>query len=284
MNTSGGRSMIPMRQPWLLSLLAALAFAASAGAAAGLDKGPPAGWKASSPRDEIRPEMTYLPGGGRDGKGCFVIKQDGREGLHGFWSRAFDVKGGGHYRIQAWRRLRGVATPRVSAAVRVLWQDDRGRKVPLDEPAAKGYLIGWTPTAEAEYPGDGQTDPDGWTEVSETYRAPSKATRAVVELHGQWAPGGTIEWAQVSFTAVAPPKPRTVRLATVHFRPRGKSPRENCRELAPLVAEAARQTARARPMRSAPRPCRGPRRSSSPPWRRSTTCTSWPASSSATGT
>jgi predicted amidohydrolase len=235
--------MIPMRQPWLLSLLAALAFAASAGAAAGPDKGPPAGWKASSPRAEIRPEMTWLPGGGPDGKGCFVIKQDGREGLHGFWSRAFDVKGGGHYRIQAWRHLRGVATPRVSAAVRVLWQDDRGRKVPLEEPAAKGYLIGWTPTAEAEYPSDRQTDPDGWTEVSDTYRAPSKATRAVVELHGQWAPGGTIEWAQVSFTAVAPPKPRTVRLATVHFRPKGKSPMENCREFAPLVAEAARQKA-----------------------------------------
>src|SRR6516165_8651407 len=110
--------MIPMRQPWLLSLLAALAFAASAGAAAGPDRGPPAGWKASSPRAEIRPEMTYLPGGGRDGKGCFVIKQDNREGLHGFWSRPFDVKGGDHYEIQAWRRVRGVATPRLSAAVR----------------------------------------------------------------------------------------------------------------------------------------------------------------------
>jgi predicted amidohydrolase len=235
--------MIPMPQPWLLSLLAALALTASAGAAAGPDRGPPAGWKASSPRAEIRPEMTYLPGGGRDGKGCFVIKQDNREGLHGFWSRPFDVKGGDHYEIQAWRRVRGVATPRLSAAVRVLWQDNRGRKVPLDEPAAKGYLIGWTPTAEAEYPSDRQTDKDGWTEVSDTYRAPSKAARAVVELHGQWAPGGTIEWSGVSFAAVPQPKPRTVRLATVHFRPRGRSPQDNCHEFAPLVAEAARQKA-----------------------------------------
>ena len=34
-----------------------------------------------------------------------------------------------------------------------------------------------------------------------------------------------------------------MRLATVHFRPKGKSPQENRREFAPLVAEAARQKA-----------------------------------------
>jgi predicted amidohydrolase len=235
--------MNPMRHRWLLSLLAAWVSPVFAGDEARSGKEPPAGWKASSPRAEIRPEMTYLAHGGRDGKGRFVIKQDGREGLHGYWSRSFAVKGGSHYRLQAWRRVKGVPTARVSAGVRILWQDDRGRKVPLDEPAARGYLVGWTPTAEPEYPTDKQADRAGWTEVSDTYRAPSKATRAVVELHGQWAPGGTIEWSQVSFAAVPAPRARTVRLATVHFRPRGRSPRENRREFAPLIAEAARQKA-----------------------------------------
>ncbi len=203
--------------------------------------GQPAGWKACSPRDEIRPAMTYRADGGRGGKGRFVIRHDDREGLHGYWSRSFEVQGGSHYRLEAWRRVTGVATPRLSAPVRVLWQDDRGRKVPLDDPAAKGYLIGWKPTAEAEYPTDKRTDSAGWTEVSDTYRAPSKATRAVVELHGQWAPGGTIEWSEATFAGVPAPKGRTVRLAAVHFRPGGKSPQENCRDFAPLVAEAARQ-------------------------------------------
>ena len=235
--------MNPMRQPWLLAALAAWAFPAFAGDQARGGTEAPAGWKASSPRAEIRPEMDYRADGGRDGRGRFVIRQDGREGLHGYWSRAFPVTGGGHYRLQAWRRVTGVATPRRSAAVRLQWQDDRGRKVPLDEPAARGYLVGWVPTAEAEYPADQQTDAAGWTEVSDTYRAPSKATRAVVELHGQWAPGGTVEWSDVTLAAVPPPKGRTVRLAAVHFRPSGRSPRENCREYAPLVAEAARRKA-----------------------------------------
>jgi predicted amidohydrolase len=47
----------------------------------------------------------------------------------------------------------------------------------------------------------------------------------------------------VSFAETKAPPPRTVRLATVHFRPSGKSPRTNCEEYAPLIAEAAKQKA-----------------------------------------
>ena len=53
------------------------------------------------------------------------------------------------------------------------------------------FLHGGTPMAEPEWPRDRETDKGGWTEVSDTYRAPGKATRAVVELHLRWAPGGT---------------------------------------------------------------------------------------------
>ena len=34
-----------------------------------------------------------------------------------------------------------------------------------------------------------------------------------------------------------------MRLATIHYKPTGKSPRQNCEEYAPLIAEAARQKA-----------------------------------------
>src|SRR5262249_18779085 len=76
-----------------------------------------------------------------------------------------------------------------------------------------------------------------------TYRAPEKATRAVVELHLLWAPRGKIEWSDVSLSETKPPAGRKVRLAAVHFRPSGKSPEANCKEFASLVAEAARQKA-----------------------------------------
>jgi predicted amidohydrolase len=231
-------------------LLSAAIIAVTAGAVASAMKGearadaqPADGWSTAAPRDELRPKFEFRSTGGRDGKGCFVISQDSRDGLHGFWTKTFPVEGGQHYQFHAMRRLQRVASPRRSAVARVIWQDDKGRKVPHDEPADKGYLTGWVPTAEPEYPTDKIADSDGWVEVSDTYRAPSKAARGVVELHGQWAPGGTIEWSEVSFKQVSPPPARTVRLAAVHFRPKGKTPEENREQFVPLIEDAARQRA-----------------------------------------
>jgi predicted amidohydrolase len=90
---------------------------------------------------------------------------------------------------------------------------------------------------------DGPQDADGWVTVSGCYRAPAKATRAVVELHLQHAPNGRIAWSDCTVEKTAPPAPRKVRLATVHYFPHGKTPRENCEEFAPHIAEAARQRA-----------------------------------------
>jgi predicted amidohydrolase len=205
---------------------------------------PPAGWETASPRDEIRPLFSFDPAGGPHKTGSWVIAADDREGLHGWFRKTFPVTGGKSYRFHAVRKVHGVPVPRRSVVARVVWRDDAGRPVPLSEPPAKGYLTGYAGPSEPEYPTDRGTDAQGWTEVSDTYRAPAKATRAVVELHLQWAPpGGKVEWAGVTFAETAAPAGRKVRLATVHFRPSGKSPRANCEEYAPLVAEAAKQKA-----------------------------------------
>ena len=110
-------------------------------------------------------------------------------------------------------------------------------------PNSRSRRSGTSPRAEPEHPTDGATDSQGWTTVGGVYRAPAKATRAVVELHLQWAPEGIAEWSDVEFAPTAAPTPRKVRLATIHYKPTGKSPRENCEEYAPLIAEAARQKA-----------------------------------------
>ncbi len=203
----------------------------------------PAGWQPASPRDEIRPQFAYDPKGGPRGEGSFVISADGRQGLHGYWQKTFAVSGGKHYRFSSLRKVSRVPLPRRSAVVRILWQDEQGRPVPMDAPAVSGYLVGWKGTAEPEHPTDKATNKDGWTEVSDTYLSPAKATRAVAELHLLWAPGGRIEWSDVSLAETSPPPGRKVRLAAVHFRPGGKSPQANREEFAPLIAEAARQRA-----------------------------------------
>ena len=216
-------------------LLLALALIPFPAFAAGL----PDGWQTASPRDEIRPRFDFDPTGGPDHSGSFVITHDQREGLDGWFQRAYVVTGGRSYRFDAFRKTADVALARRSAVVRILWHDDAGHKVPADVPEEMGHAA----SAEADYPADGATDSQGWTEVSGVYRAPDKATHAVVEMHLQWAPKGSVQWSDVHFGESPALPPRIVRLATVHYKPTGKSPRRNCEEYAPFVVEAARQKA-----------------------------------------
>src|SRR5437762_2438884 len=98
------------------------------------------GWTAAAPRDEIRPEFAYDPKGGADGTGSLTIKADGREGLDGWWTKAFSITGGKHYRFEASFQAKGVAVSRRSIVVELHWRDARGRKVPLDRQPVTGYL------------------------------------------------------------------------------------------------------------------------------------------------
>jgi predicted amidohydrolase len=203
----------------------------------------PEGWKPDSPREEIRPAFEYRPDGGRSGSEAFLITADGREGLHGCWVKDFPVTAGKHYRVRAYRKTTDVPTPRKSCLARLTWLDAKGNKVTEDRPLTNGYLVGGKTTAETEHPTDGPTDAKGWTEVSGTYRVPAGATQARVELYLVWAANARVEWSDVSVNAVAPPAPRKVKLATVHFRPPGKTPAERREAFGPLIASAAKQGA-----------------------------------------
>ncbi|MBI2481198.1 MAG: carbon-nitrogen hydrolase family protein [Planctomycetia bacterium] len=208
------------------------------------DNRPPAGWAVTSPREEIRPEFSYLPNGGPRGAGSLVISADEREGLFGWWEKTFKIEGGKFYQFSAVRKADGIEVPRRAAVARVLWRDDQGRTVLHDEPAWASYRPGERPQAEPEFPADRGVDENGWTTVAGIYRAPSDATRAIVELSYRWAPSGRVEWSNVELTQTAAPAPRKVRLATIHFQPReGKTPADKCKLFAPLIEQAAQKNA-----------------------------------------
>jgi predicted amidohydrolase len=114
--------------------------------------------------------------------------------------------------------------------------------VHYDHKVVDFYRNGAASLARPEYPIQERAVDDGWVEVAETYRVPEKATQAVVALYLKWAPGGRIEWSDISLAKTDEHAGRKVRLATVHFRPKGgKSAADNCQQFAPLIAEAARQ-------------------------------------------
>jgi predicted amidohydrolase len=205
----------------------------------------PGGWRTSAPRDEIKPAFSFQPNGGPDHAGSFVIECDEREGLHGSWAKTFPVKGGEYYQFSAVRKAENVSMPRRCTLARILWQDASGKSVATDERTVGNQTLpGYTRMAEPEYPADQETSANGWTKVLGTYRAPSKATQAIVELHLQWVSRAKVEWADVSLAQTSAPSSRKVRLAAVHYRPKdGKMPMDNCRQFTPLIEDAAKQHA-----------------------------------------
>jgi hypothetical protein len=213
-------------------------------------------WKNGAPRKEIEPEFVIDSNGGRSGAGSLVIEQDQRDGLCGYWFKDFPVTGGKFYRFCVYRRTDGVDVPRRSSYVRLLWDSGTtplverpsGKTVKQDAPMVEIYFPngpqhGDQFIAEPEFPQDGPVD-QGWTEIRGIYRAPAGAKRIVAELNLQWAPGGRVEWSDVTLEECDPPPARKVRLAAVNFMPQGGAdPMDNCRKAVPFVEEAAKQNA-----------------------------------------
>lgn len=201
---------------------------------------PPSGWTALSPREEIRPDFSFLKEGGHGSTGSLVIEHDEREGLVGRWSRHFPVEAGNYYRFKAFRKAEKVETPRTSTIIKITWEDESGTRVMNDSHVVDYYRSSNNAKSNREYPITEKDAGDGWTEVSGIYRAPEKASEAAVDLYLKWAPRGKVEWSDVSLEKVGKPAGRKVRLAAVHFQPRGgKTPEGNCKLFAPLIADAA---------------------------------------------
>lgn len=228
----------------LAALLLAVGLALSLQAAERFSSDSTNGWRGVAARDEIKPHFSFNPQGGPNHHGALAIRADKRDGLDGHWERTFPITGGQYYRFSSLRHLDNAPVPRRTALVRLHWRDAQGNPVRRDAPGAHTYAPGKPPIAEPEYPNDGATDTAGWTEVGGIYRAPAKAAQAIVELHLRWAPRARVEWSEVSLAETAPPEPRKVRLATIHYTPNhGATAMDSCRQFAPLVAEAARQKA-----------------------------------------
>ena len=193
-------------------------------------------WQSHSPRQELSPKFQH-------DDGVLQIDAGGRSGATGQWQAHFSVKGGHYYRFSAARKTWDIDRQNVKRHVveRLIWLDAAGNKVNRDEPTYSSYRPGTAPRAEPEFPRmTGAMTRGGWDEVLEIFRAPKAATQVKVELCLRWLDDGRVSWRHVSIKPVAEPKPRKVRLATIHFQPRaGKSNTEKCKLFAPLIADAA---------------------------------------------
>ena len=261
----------------------------------------PAGWETAAPRDEIRPAFSFDPTGGPKKDGAFVITHDDREGLHGWFQKSFPVAGGKHYRFHAVRKVderRGAAAQR--RRPHPVAGRQAGKPVPTERAARQGIprRLRRRGRGRASRPTRTPT-PAAGPKSSDTYQAPAKATRAIVELHLHWAPGGEgrVERMCRSTRAAGAraaqgaagdrPLPAVGQVACRQLRgvrPADRRGRASRRPTSSCWARRSPTTASARATPSAPSRSPARRRSTSASWPRSTTCTSSPACSSATGT
>jgi predicted amidohydrolase len=191
------------------------------------------GWQPAAPREEVRPDFAVEKDGGPGGKPALVASADGNVSRHGYWQKRFNVTGGQSYRFTALRKATHITAPRRSAVVKITWLGKDDKQVKRGDDYAR-----------PDYPADTGVDHDGWTVVTDVYDAPPGATAALVQLELRWAPHGTVRWSDVKLETSDPLPPRKVRLAAVHFQPRGgKTPADNIAMFEPFIADAAERNA-----------------------------------------
>ena len=202
------------------------------------------GWKTLSPREELRPKFSWDAKAGWEGQGAFIIQADDREGLMGHLQKTVPVTGGKTYQFTAYRKTDGIELVRRAGAVRLIWLNEKGNRVLRDDPSFASYRSGLRPRAEPEFPGEQETASD-WTKVSSKYRVPTEATQVQIELHFRWGPPlSQIQWSNISLKPSEKIKPRVVRLATVHLKPReGKKPSDKPAQFLHAIEMAAQQKA-----------------------------------------
>lgn len=105
----------------------------------------PTGWQAMAAREEIRPTFAFDARRGPQQNGAFVIATAASAAEHGWFQKAFPVRGGKSYRFEAARKVENVAVPRRCAPVRIAWQDAAGKPVRADPPAGREKEVGPIP-------------------------------------------------------------------------------------------------------------------------------------------
>ncbi|MBP7140967.1 MAG: hypothetical protein KBA71_03595 [Opitutaceae bacterium] len=164
-------------------------------------------WEPWTPRAEISPKFSIDEHGGRNGGRALRIESRSIAEVGGWQLTLNRIQPGRTYRFAAWYHGERIANQPRSVIARLAWLDATGR------PFRRGVH-------PPEYP-VATTSESGWTRLELTVPAPESATGLDIQLILGFAPDATLWWDDVTVTEVAPPVARSVRVTTVHLRPRG---------------------------------------------------------------
>lgn len=185
-------------------------------------------WKFESQRKEIAPVWSIDSKNTFNGQPTLMLSGGGKDFADGHWYKVIPVDRGEYFKFQGYFKSSKVEDTNRSILATIVWQNESGERVE--------YI---------EFP---VTQPDktkaGWNIMEHVYKIPADAKKAKIGLHYRWDPDGIVHFGDVTFQKTTPPKPRMVRLATIHHRPReSKSAHDNLVKFSALIAEAGAQKA-----------------------------------------
>jgi len=185
-------------------------------------------WHFECQRDEIAPVWNIDNNVMFQGKSTFVLAGGGKECVNGNWYTVMAVDPGEYYIFKTYFLATLIEEPNRSVLARILWQDEKGKQI-----------------GRAEYPATSrQKNPENWGIIKQTYRVPEKAKKARIELVYRWDADGTVHFGGTVFEQTTKPEPRTVRLASIHHRPRNsQSSKQNLEQFTEFIAQAAAEKA-----------------------------------------
>ena len=188
----------------------------------------PSEWKLESQRKEIAPvgfidsTITY------DGKPTLALTGGGKEYSNGHWYITLNVEPGEFFQFRSNFMASNVEEPERSILARIIWQDSKGKRI-------------GTP----EYPVSVPAKSKGsWNAISQSYQIPKDASKAKIELVYRWDANGIVHFAGTTLEKIEAPKPRLVKVAAIHHRPRNsKSSQDNLVQFSTLIDKAANEKA-----------------------------------------
>jgi len=185
-------------------------------------------WKFESQRKEIAPDWYIDSNTKYKGQPTLAIAGAGKDYANGHWYDITDVESGEYFQFESNFITSNVEELSRNILARIIWQDASGKNI--------GY---------PEYPVTFQNSTSkGWNYMKQLYRVPDGVRRAKIELVYRWDADGVVHFGGTSFHKTTAPKPRIVRVATIHHRPHNsKSSQENLIQFAELIGKAAKEKA-----------------------------------------
>lgn len=185
-------------------------------------------WKFQSQREDIAPAHWIEENIRHNEKPTLALAGDGKIYSNGSWTKLFNVVAGKYYQFTTNFKPVNITQPNRSVFAQIIWRAQNGEQVE--------YI---------EFPAfDANKAQNGWYTIQQKYKVPEGAVKAQIDLFYRWNAVGKVYYGKTDFTETEAIKPRMVRIATIHHKPKQPSTtQENLTQFAEFINTAGEQKA-----------------------------------------